>query len=311
MGIRILQYLSMLYKADSSDLSIVNSRQIAQALSLSLYDVEDHLEIFSKQRFVALSGAPTVAGPGLNPPQVMEARLSPETWITNGNKLSGFYAYYVANAPGIFRGPYAQRAQVPTRGCPMVAPPIPASCNTVTSDPFQGVFEPTTISTFCCAVETVPVESCLMVSLVVDPKLMVTENLVLLNEYRTLLRSLFASGRGGTNFAEWLDHGITKTARANQLFCLAETDEALNGALPANPSLSVAASAGGDPFGTASIALVASDGTPIVYTPPPKGSLEGGFVIVSGSGDAIPARAIGVAAHGVIIVKVNGKMSSL
>lgn len=307
--VRILQYLSMLYVSVSPTLSIVSSRQIAQVLSVAIYDVEDILEFFSKQKFIALSGTPVggQAAVGLNPPPVMEARLSPETWVTNGNKVSGFYAYYVANAPAVFRGQFAQRAQVPTKGCPLVAPPLPSACNTVMANPFNGVFEPSTIATFCCPVETVPVESCLVISNKVDANLIVTDNLILLNAYRTLLRSLFASGRGGTSFAEWLDHGPSKTS-SGQLYCLAETDEALAGTLPTNPALNVAASAGGNPFGSVAIALVASDGTPMIYTPPPKGSTSGASVSVNG-GAPVPAKPLGIAAHDVMIVSVLKKLS--
>ena len=153
--IRILQYLSMLYVSTSPSLSIVSSRQIAQVLSLAVYDVEDVLDFFSGQRFVELNGTPTFSAeaggrggegaPPNYPPSVMEARLSPETWVTNGNRVSGFYAHYVANAPSIFRGQHAQR--------PLVAYTLPSSCNTTI---FDGVFE---IHPPSRPTETVPVES--------------------------------------------------------------------------------------------------------------------------------------------------------
>jgi hypothetical protein len=280
--IRILQYLSMLYVSTNPSLSIVSSRQIAQVLSLAVYDVEDVLDFFSSQRFVELNGTPTFsAEPHNHPPSVMEARLSPETWVTNGNRVSGFYAHFVANAPSIFRG------KQPTYHSTTI---------------FDGIFEhhPPSRPT-----ETFPVESYLMVNNRIDLNLTTTDNLISLNIYRTLLRSLFAYGRGGTSFAEWLDHGPPKKSNA-RIYCLAETDEALLGSLPSNPALSVATSVGGNPFGSVSISLIASDGTPIIYNPFTQ--MGESSVSVNG-GIPVPAKALGLVAHGVLLVSVLKRLS--
>lgn len=302
MRVRILQYLSMLYVPDPVTLSIVSSRQIAQALSLNLYDVEDNLEFFSKQKFIIVSGTPSSSPDvGLAPPTVMEARLSPETWATNGNRVSAFFAYYVANAPPVLRNQFSQRPQLPRKTCPLVAPPLPAACSTVIASDFSGVFEPNNIASFCCPVNVVPVESCLPISNVVDSKILATENLVRLNSFRTLLRSLYANGSDGTSFASWLDHGPRKQSSRKQLYCLAETDKALDGALPVRPAWNVAASAGGDPLGKAPISLMASDGTAIIFDPSAQ------TISVNG-GASVPAHTLGTAAHSVVIVAVEARL---
>lgn len=219
--------------------------------------------------------------------------------------MSALYAHYVANAPPSLRTINSQRAMVPTRGCPLVPNGIPAACSAIVASNFNGVFNPNQMTEFCCPRPLPPpVETCLLTSTSVEKTRLTTENLISLTVYRILLRGLYSFGIGGLSLAEWLDRG--PAPGSPPLWVLAETDDVLEAAPPTSGANRTVATGGPPqgPYSSSLFVLTASDAS-VTYnvTPTPSGvgTLERGGVTV-------PFTALGVAANGTFIVRVDGAL---
>jgi hypothetical protein len=297
--IRVLQYLSMLFLKGQEERSRVSSRQTAQALGLNSYDVEEIYQRLARARFVSLDAS----GPA-GFPQIMDARLDQVLWDRNRSSASAFYAHYVANAPSSLRGPYSQRAMDATIGAPLVPSALrPSSCDAVVATNFDGVFNSYQTNTFSCPVQEIPpVETGLLRSESVDPKILVTENLIALQEYRLFLLGLYSFGAGGLSLAEWFDRG-SGNARTS-LYCLAESDAVLLSSATSlfTPNLARGGPVSG-PRGSRFVLETHEGQAGYEVTPS-----AGGEGVLERAGLSVSYKLLGRAVNGTWILGINGRL---
>jgi hypothetical protein len=196
---RVLQLLSTLYYETQPENSFVSSREIASLLELAQDIVDASIEFSLTQGFIsALTEYP------------LTVRLDPAEWSTNITRTSGFYAYFVFNAPAQFRNQYSLfPLPVPVRAVPVdTAPAIDTCrgrqpCQSAQYTYYNGVIFDAKYNEFCCTKEKPPpYEIALPLS---NPTTTcqnygIILNLFWLNIYRQQSITLFNQGSLGLGF---------------------------------------------------------------------------------------------------------------